>query len=177
MTTYKTVNPADQTWRATSPQHRADTLRKVADIYDERSDELARSISLEMGKPLTESKGEVELSSAIYRYYADNGPKFLEEEQLDVPGAEESVLQRKPVGALVGIMPWNFPYYQVARFAGPNLMLGNTVLLKHAPNCPQSALLMEEIFHQAGLHQHLRHQRADRGHDRRPSRARCFAHR
>ncbi|MCC8928944.1 MULTISPECIES: NAD-dependent succinate-semialdehyde dehydrogenase [Nocardiaceae] len=177
MTTYKTVNPADgttvkefetldgpgveralasahagyQTWRATSPQHRADTLRKVADIYDERSDELARSISLEMGKPLTESKGEVELSSAIYRYYADNGPKFLEEEQLDVPGAEESVLQRKPVGALVGIMPWNFPYYQVARFAGPNLMLGNTVLLKHAPNCPQSALLMEEIFHQAGL--------------------------
>ena len=177
MTTYKTVNPADgttvkefetldsagieraladahagfQTWRKTSPEHRADILHKVADLYVERADELARTISLEMGKPLTESQGEVELSSNIYRYYADNGPRLLEDETLDVPGAEISVLQRKPVGALVGVMPWNFPYYQVARFAGPNLMVGNTILLKHAPNCPQSALLMEEIFRQAGL--------------------------
>ena len=177
MTTYKTVNPANgttvkefetldaqgveralasahagyQTWRITSPQHRAETLRKVADIYTERADELARSISLEMGKPLAEARGEVKLSSAIYKYYADHGPALLEEERLDVPGAEESVLQRKPIGALVGVMPWNFPYYQVARFAAPNLMLGNTILLKHAPNCPQSALLMEEIFHQAAL--------------------------
>ncbi|MGA9872686.1 MAG: NAD-dependent succinate-semialdehyde dehydrogenase [Rhodococcus sp. (in: high G+C Gram-positive bacteria)] len=177
MTTYKTVNPANgttvkefdtldasgveralasahagyQTLRNTSPQHRAEILHKVADIYAERTDELARSISLEMGKPLTEAKGEVELSSAIYQYYADHGPALLQEERLDVPGAEESVVQRKPIGALVGVMPWNFPYYQVARFAAPNLMLGNTVLLKHAPNCPQSALLMEEIFHQAGL--------------------------
>ncbi|MFI8567668.1 NAD-dependent succinate-semialdehyde dehydrogenase [Rhodococcus sp. NPDC078407] len=177
MTTYKTVNPADgttvkefetldtagveraladahdgfRTWRKTSPQHRADILHKVADLYTERSEELARTISLEMGKPLTESQGEVELSSNIYRYYADNGPALLEDEKLDVPGAEDTVLQRKPVGALVGVMPWNFPYYQVARFAGPNLMVGNTILLKHAPNCPQSALLMEEIFQQAGL--------------------------
>ncbi|WP_072804176.1 NAD-dependent succinate-semialdehyde dehydrogenase [Rhodococcoides yunnanense] len=177
MTTYKTVNPANGatvkefdtldsagvehalssahsgflTWRLTSPQHRAETLGKVAALYTERADELARSISLEMGKPVREAKGEVQLSAAIYQYYADNGPKFLEDETLDVPGAEESVVQRKPVGALVGVMPWNFPYYQVARFAAPNLMVGNTILLKHAPNCPQSALLMEEIFHQAGL--------------------------
>ncbi len=68
-----------------------------------------------------------------------------------MPGADESVVYRRPIGALVGVMPWNYPYYQVARFAAPNLMLGNTVLLKHAPNCPQSALLMEEIFRQAGL--------------------------
>lgn len=177
MTTYKTVNPANgttvkefdtldtqgveralasahsgyQTWRMTSPQHRADILHKVADLYAERSDELARCASIEMGKPLAEAAGEVELSSAIFQYYADNGPTFLEEEKLGVPGAEESVLQRKSVGALVGVMPWNFPYYQVARFAAPNLMLGNTVLLKHASNCPQSALLIEEIFQQAGL--------------------------
>ncbi len=177
MTTYKTVNPANGTtvkefetldtagveralaaaqsgyltWSKTSPKHRAEILHKVADLYVERSDELARSIAVEMGKPLAEAKGEVQLSSAIYQYYADNGPTLLEDEKLDVPGAEESVLQRKPIGALIGIMPWNFPYYQVARFAGPNLMVGNTILLKHAPNCPQSALLMEEIFQQAGL--------------------------
>lgn len=177
MTTYKTVNPANGTtvkefetldtagveralaaahsgyltWSKTSPKHRAEILHKVADLYVERADELARSISVEMGKPLAEAKGEVQLSSAIYQYYADNGPTLLEDEKLDVPGAEESVLQRKPIGALIGVMPWNFPYYQVARFAGPNLMVGNTILLKHAPNCPQSALLMEEIFQQAGL--------------------------
>ncbi|MET4049574.1 MULTISPECIES: NAD-dependent succinate-semialdehyde dehydrogenase [unclassified Rhodococcus (in: high G+C Gram-positive bacteria)] len=177
MTTYKTVNPANGTtvkefetldtagvervlaaahsgyvtWSKTSPKYRAEILRKVADLYVERADELARSIAVEMGKPLTQAKGEVQLSSAIYQYYADNGPTLLEDEKLDVPGAEESVLQRKPIGALIGVMPWNFPYYQVARFAGPNLMLGNTILLKHAPNCPQSALLMEEIFQQAGL--------------------------
>ncbi|ORI27660.1 NAD-dependent succinate-semialdehyde dehydrogenase [Rhodococcus sp. 1168] len=177
MTTYKTVNPANGTtvkefetldtagvervlaaahsgyltWSTTSPKHRAEILHKVADLYVERADELARSIAVEMGKPLAQAKGEVQLSSAIYQYYADNGPTLLEDEKLDVPGAEESVLQRKPIGALIGVMPWNFPYYQVARFAGPNLMLGNTILLKHAPNCPQSALLMEEIFQQAGL--------------------------
>ena len=87
----------------------------------------------------------------IYAYYAEQGPALLEDEPLDVPGAEETVVRKLPVGPLLGIMPWNFPYYQVARFAAPNLMLGNTVLLKHAPSCPQSALLMEEIFVAAGL--------------------------
>ena len=87
----------------------------------------------------------------IYAYYAEQGPALLEDEPLDVPGAEETVVRKLPVGPLLGIMPWNFPYYQVARFAAPNLMLGNTILLKHAPSCPQSALLMEEIFVAAGL--------------------------
>ncbi len=177
MSAYKTVNPAtgetvkefptldDQGvedaltrvasgfggWRATSPAERAAVLAKVAEIYSERADELARLISLEMGKPVREAKGEVKLSSMIYQYYADHGPGLLEDETLDVPGAEETVVRKLPVGPLVGVMPWNFPYYQVARFAAPNLMLGNTILLKHAPNCPQSALLMEEIFVAAGL--------------------------
>ncbi len=177
MSQYKTVNPATGetvqeydtlddagveaalagahagylSWRGTTPQERSAILSRVAELYTERADELARSIALEMGKPVREAAGEIQLSAAIYQYYADHGPGLLEEERLDVPGADSSVLQRRPIGALVGVMPWNFPYYQVARFAAPNLMLGNTILLKHAPNCPASALLMEQIFADAGL--------------------------
>ncbi len=177
MTTYATVNPATgeqvaafptldeagveqalsraasgyATWRATPVEERAAVLAKVAALYDERADELARLVSLEVGKPVREAGGEVKLSSMIYQYYADHGPALLADEVLDVPGAEQSVVRREPVGPLLGVMPWNFPYYQVARFAAPNLMNGNTVLLKHAPSCPQSALLMEEIFVAAGL--------------------------
>ncbi|MEP7090305.1 MAG: NAD-dependent succinate-semialdehyde dehydrogenase [Nocardioidaceae bacterium] len=138
-------------WRQWSPVDRAAVLTKVSELYDERADELAATISLEMGKPVREAKGEVKLSSMIYAYYADHGPGLLEDEVLDVPGADESVVRKLPVGPLLGVMPWNFPYYQVARFAAPNLMLGNTVLLKHAPSCPRAALLMEEIFVAAGL--------------------------
>jgi succinate-semialdehyde dehydrogenase/glutarate-semialdehyde dehydrogenase len=177
MSDYKTVNPATgetvrefptlddagveqalarvasgfATWRATSVADRAAVLTRVAALYDERADELARTISLEMGKPVRQAGGEVKLSSMIYAYYAEQGPKLLEDEPLDVPGAEETVVRKLPVGPLLGIMPWNFPYYQVARFAAPNLMLGNTIVLKHAPSCPQAALLMEEIFVAAGL--------------------------
>ncbi|MFE4499283.1 NAD-dependent succinate-semialdehyde dehydrogenase [Rhodococcus sp. NPDC056743] len=138
-------------WRKSAPTQRAQILTRTAELYNERADELARMIALEMGKPVREAKGEVQLSAAIYQWYADHGPALLAEERLDVPGAEESVVYRRPIGALVGVMPWNYPYYQVARFAAPNLMLGNTVILKHASNCPQSALLMEEILQQAGL--------------------------
>lgn len=138
-------------WRKSAPTQRAQILTRTAELYNERADELARMIALEMGKPVREAKGEVQLSAAIYQWYADHGPALLAEERLDVPGAEESVVYRRPIGALIGVMPWNYPYYQVARFAAPNLMLGNTVILKHASNCPQSALLMEEILQQAGL--------------------------
>jgi succinate-semialdehyde dehydrogenase/glutarate-semialdehyde dehydrogenase len=138
-------------WRTTSVADRSAVLSKVASLYAERADELAELISLEMGKPVREAKGEVKISSMIYAYYAELGPGFLEDERLDVPGAEETVVRKLPVGPLLGIMPWNFPYYQVARFAAPNLMLGNTVLLKHAPSCPRSALRMEELFVEAGL--------------------------
>ena len=138
-------------WRKSAPTQRAQILTRTAELYNERAGELARMIALEMGKPVREAKGEVQLSAAIYQWYADHGPALLAEERLDVPGAEESVVYRRPIGALVGVMPWNYPYYQVARFAAPNLMLGNTVILKHASNCPQSALLMEEILQQAGL--------------------------
>ena len=142
---------AFSTWRAVSPAERSEVLSRVAAAYGERQDELAQLIALEMGKPVRQAVGEVQLSGAIYQWYADHGPGLLEDEKLDAPGADETVVRTLPVGSLIGVMPWNFPYYQVARFAAPNLMLGNTILLKHAPSCPQSALLMEEIFNAAGL--------------------------
>jgi succinate-semialdehyde dehydrogenase/glutarate-semialdehyde dehydrogenase len=138
-------------WRATPVADRATVLSAVAAAYSERAEELAQVIAVEMGKPVRQAQGEIKLSSMIYQWYADQGPALLEDEPLDAMGAEESVVRTLPIGPLVGIMPWNFPYYQVARFAAPNLLVGNTILLKHAPSCPQAALLMEEIFVAAGL--------------------------
>jgi succinate-semialdehyde dehydrogenase / glutarate-semialdehyde dehydrogenase len=108
----------------------------------------------EMGKPIEQALGEVDFSAAIYQYYADNGAKLLADEPIDLlEGDGSAFIRRSPVGLLLGIMPWNYPYYQVARFAGPNLVVGNTILLKHAPQCPESAAAMEEIFHAAGVPQ------------------------
>src|SRR6201991_2137556 len=106
----------------------------------------------EMAKPIEQARGEVEFSAAIYQYYADNGPKLLADEPIELlEGDGSAFIRRSSVGLLLGIMPWNYPYYQVARFAGPNLLVGNTILLKHAPQCPESAEAMEEIFHEAGV--------------------------
>ncbi|MBM6589274.1 NAD-dependent succinate-semialdehyde dehydrogenase [Brevibacterium sp. RIT 803] len=138
-------------WSQTSVADRAAILVRVSEIYAERAEELAKVIQLEMGKAVPEGKGEVGLSSAIYRYFADNAEAFMADEPLRGPDDGTAMIRRKPVGSLLGIMPWNFPYYQVARFAAPNLALGNTILLKHAPQCPRSAQIMEEIFIEAGL--------------------------
>ncbi|MCC9144566.1 MULTISPECIES: NAD-dependent succinate-semialdehyde dehydrogenase [unclassified Arthrobacter] len=138
-------------WRNEPVENRTKVITRVAELYRERAEELAKLIALEMGKPLREAKNEVALSANIYEYYATQGPGFMADEQLDVKGGGNAVVRTEPVGALLGIMPWNYPYYQVARFAGPNLMLGNTVLLKHANNCPQSALAMAQIFADAGV--------------------------
>ncbi|SMX76203.1 succinate-semialdehyde dehydrogenase / glutarate-semialdehyde dehydrogenase [Brevibacterium aurantiacum] len=138
-------------WSQTSVADRAAILVRVSEIYAERAEELAKVIQLEMGKAVPEGKGEVGLSSAIYRYFADNAEAFMADEPLRGPEDGTAMIRRKPVGSLLGIMPWNFPYYQVARFAAPNLALGNTILLKHAPQCPRSAQIMEEIFIEAGL--------------------------
>ena len=139
-------------WSETTVQERAAILTKVADIYGERSDELAEIINMEMGKAIPEAKGEIKLCQLIYRYFADHAEAFMADEQLrGTSEDEEAFVRRKAVGSLLGIMPWNFPYYQVARFAAPNLALGNTILLKHAPQDPKSSAVMEEIFHQAGV--------------------------
>jgi len=142
---------AFKSWRETPIQERTAVLRRVTDIYEERSEELAKIIQTEMGKAIPEGKGELQLVSLIYRYFADNAEAFMEDEPLKGPKNAEAFIERRPVGSLLGIMPWNFPYYQVARFAAPNLALGNTILLKHAPQCPKSAAVMEEIFQEAGL--------------------------
>ena len=143
---------AHREWsRGSTVAERAALIRKVGELHTQRRDELAKIIQREMGKPLDQSEGEVDFSAAIYGYYADNAEKFLADEPIElVDGEGSALIRRSSVGVLLGIMPWNYPYYQVARFAGPNLTLGNTILLKHAPQCPESAAAMEQIFTDAG---------------------------
>lgn len=138
-------------WRRSAIDDRVAVLRRVAGLYSERRVDLAAKITAEMGKPTSQAQGEIDIAVSIYTYYADNGRHFLEDEELDIASGGSAVIHKEPVGPLIGIMPWNYPYYQVARFAAPNLMLGNTILLKHAPSCPSSALAMEQIFEDAGL--------------------------
>jgi succinate-semialdehyde dehydrogenase/glutarate-semialdehyde dehydrogenase len=104
-----------------------------------------------MGKTTAEAAGELEFTVGIYRYYADNAADLLKDAPLPSNTPGSAWVRKSPIGALLGIMPWNYPYYQVARFAAPNLMIGNTIVLKHAPQCPESATAMEQIFHEAGL--------------------------
>ena len=139
---------AYQNWsRTTTAAQRAAFIGRVADLHDERTQELAEIIVREMGKPLDQAVGEVEFAAAIFRYYADNGEAFLADEPIEIEeGTGSAFVRRVGLGVLLGIMPWNFPYYQVARFAGPNILVGNTILLKHAPQCPESAQAIADIF-------------------------------
>ncbi len=138
--------------RGSTVDERAALVRRVAELHTERREQLAETINREMGKPLEDALGEVDFSAAIYAYYADNAAGFLADEKLSLlEGEGEAVVRRRPLGVLLGIMPWNFPAYQVARFAGPNLAAGNTIVLKHAPQCPESAAALETIFRDAGF--------------------------
>jgi succinate-semialdehyde dehydrogenase/glutarate-semialdehyde dehydrogenase len=137
-------------WGASPVSERADILRRIAALHRERSEELAALMTLEVGKPITQSRGEVALAASIFEYYADKGPALLRDEELEIAGAGTAVVRTAPIGALLGIMPWNFPLYQVARFVAPNLLLGNTIVLKHAANCPQQALAIAALVHDAG---------------------------
>lgn len=144
---------AARTWgRTTSIGERAALLERVASLHTERRDELARLAHVEMGKSIEDALGEVDFAAAIYQFYADNAEAFLADESIDVREAGgTAVIRRQPFGVLLGIMPWNFPYYQVARFAGPNLAIGNTIVLKPAPQCPSSAAAQQQIFLDAGF--------------------------
>ncbi|KQV25181.1 NAD-dependent succinate-semialdehyde dehydrogenase [Yonghaparkia sp. Root332] len=139
--------------RTTTREERAALVTRVAELHRERRQELAEIIVREMGKPIGDALGEVDFSADIYQYYADNGPALLADEPVDLAeGSEGSAFIRKSaLGVLLGIMPWNFPYYQVARFAGPNMILGNTIILKHAAQCPASAEAIQRIFLDAGF--------------------------
>jgi succinate-semialdehyde dehydrogenase/glutarate-semialdehyde dehydrogenase len=138
-------------WRVTSKQERTEILLRVAQLFADQADRLAGIITREMGKTTAEALDEVEIVVDIYRYYARQGPALLADQPLDSSSEGVAWVRKAPIGPLLGIMPWNYPYYQVARFAAPNLMAGNTIVLKHAPQCPESAEAMEAIFREAGL--------------------------
>src|SRR6476660_3961101 len=150
------VGRADRAHRewsnAATVADRAALVRRVGELYSERRKELAGIIVTEMGKPFGQAVGEVAFSASIYEFYATNAEKLMADEPIDLLAGEGSaVVRSSSLGVLLGVMPWNFPYYQVARFAGPNLIIGNTILLKHAPQCPQSAEAMQQIFDDAGF--------------------------
>jgi succinate-semialdehyde dehydrogenase / glutarate-semialdehyde dehydrogenase len=141
------------TWSSsTTVKERAELIRRVGQLHAERREQLGEIIVREMGKPIEQAMGEVDFSAAIYEFYADNGESLMADEPITLlDGDGSAYVRRTPYGVLLGIMPWNYPYYQVARFAGPNLVVGNTILLKHAPQCPESAAAMADIFHEAGF--------------------------
>jgi succinate-semialdehyde dehydrogenase/glutarate-semialdehyde dehydrogenase len=144
---------ASKSWAAsTSVADRAALVRRVGELHSERREELAEIIVREMGKPIEQALMEVDFAGMIYGFYADNAEDLMADEPIQLSEGEgTAVIRRSPFGVLLGIMPWNFPYYQVARFAGPNLVIGNTILLKHAPQCPESAEAMQKIFDDAGF--------------------------
>jgi len=137
-------------WSTTALKDRATVLARIADLYRRNAEELAALTTLEMGKPIVQARGEVALAASIYEYYATAGPALLDDEVLTIAGSGRALVRTASIGPLLGVMPWNFPYYQVARFVAPNLLLGNTVLLKHAENCPQQSLRIAELVAEAG---------------------------
>lgn len=137
------------TWRKTSYKERAELLNKVAQMMRRKKDFLAALITLEMGKLISQAEGEIDLSANIIEYYANHGEKFLADKPLD-PLNGSAFIRHSPIGVLLGVEPWNFPFYQVARFAAPNIMIGNTVLVKHASNVPQCAIAIQDLFKEAG---------------------------
>jgi succinate-semialdehyde dehydrogenase/glutarate-semialdehyde dehydrogenase len=143
------ADKAYRDWKKTSYDVRANLLHKVASLMRKKKDTLAKLITLEMGKLLKESQGEIDLSADIIDYYADNGAKFLADQTLKTEFGE-AIVRHSPIGVLLGIEPWNFPFYQVARFAAPNIMIGNVVLVKHASNVPQCGIAIEKLFKEAG---------------------------
>ena len=141
-------NCFEKTWRKKSYAQRAAVLKRAASILRERTDEFAQLITLEMGKLIDQSRGEVKLSAAILDYYAEHAEQFLAPQNLPTKRGE-ALVESAPIGVLFGVEPWNYPYYQIARFAAPNLMAGNVVMVKHASNVPQCALAFERLMEEA----------------------------
>ncbi len=162
LATFDTLTPADVTakierasaafrsWKSTSFDERARCLERAADILDGESDQLGRLMTLEMGKPLRAGIDEALKCARGCRYYAEHAQRFLENELVPTE-ARESYVRFEPLGVVLAVMPWNFPFWQVFRFAAPALMAGNVGLLKHASNVPQCALAIEDICRRAGF--------------------------
>jgi len=145
----KTADKCFSAWRQTTFAERAVVAAKAAALMRARADEFARPMTLEMGKLFAEARGEVALSADIIDYYAQHAERFLAPETLE-PTSGEAVIENSPFGVLFGVQPWNFPYYQLARFAAPNLMAGNVVMVKHAGCVPQCAIAFEKLWRDAG---------------------------
>ena len=148
-TALQTAQRCFLTWRQTTFAERTAILKRAAIILRSRVEDFARPITLEMGKLIIESRGEVALSADILDYYAEHAEHFLALQHL-TPTSGEASIESSPLGVLFGIEPWNFPYYQLARFVAPNLMAGNVVLVKHASSVPQCAIAFAELFIEAG---------------------------
>src|SRR5438270_1168310 len=145
-----TADRAFRSHRKTSFRQRADWLRAAADLLEKEKPRLARIMTLEMGKLFRAAEDEIIKCERGCRFYAENAERFLTEQKIDTESARNFV-RYEPMGAVLAIMPWNFPFWQVFRFAAPALMAGNVVLLKHAANVPQCALAIEDIFRDAGF--------------------------
>jgi succinate-semialdehyde dehydrogenase/glutarate-semialdehyde dehydrogenase len=136
-------------WRKTSYEERATLLNKVASTFRLKKKELSELITNEMGKLIAQSEYEVEYCADIFEYYAENGAEFLADKKITTD-VGEAFLTKAPIGVILAVEPWNFPFYQVARVVAPNLMIGNTILLKHSSNVPQCAQAMQDIFTEIG---------------------------
>ena len=147
--TLKTASTCFDTWRHTTFTERAKVVTKAALLMREQVESYARTMTLEMGKLIDQSRKEVLLSAEILDYYAKNAERFLATEHLK-PSAGEATVESTPIGVLFGVQPWNFPYYQLARFAAPNLMAGNIIMVKHASCVPQCAIAFERLWLDAG---------------------------
>ncbi len=139
----------EQVWRRKGFAERKAVLSRAAAIMRERTQEFAELITVEMGKLIAQSQGEVKLSAAILDCYAEHAESFLAPQKLSTAKGD-AVVESSPIGVLFGVEPWNFPYYQIVRFAAPNLMAGNVVMVKHASNVPQCALAFERLLEEAG---------------------------
>jgi len=137
-------------WMALSMAERCAFVKKAGQVLRDNRDEYANLISQEMGKLIGEARAEIEKCALVCDYYAEHGPEFLQDEVIE-SDAGKSYVAHLPLGTVLAVMPWNFPFWQVFRFAAPALVAGNTALLKHASNVPQCALAIEDVFHKAGL--------------------------
>jgi succinate-semialdehyde dehydrogenase / glutarate-semialdehyde dehydrogenase len=144
-----TAEKCFNTWKLKTYAERAVVVAKAAVLMHNRVDELAHTMTLEMGKRIAEAKGEVEFSATILAYYAKNAERFLANVELH-PALGEGHVESSPIGVIFGVEPWNFPYYQLARVAGPHLMAGNVLLVKHAGCVPQCAIAFEKLWTDAG---------------------------